>query len=310
MRACVTGGAGFIGSHLVERLVADGWAVCVLDNLGSGRRENLAAVPEVTLHVGDITDPEAARTAVAGCDVVFHLAAFASVPRSIEQPHEAIRVNIGGTQVVLDAAREAGVRRVVLAGSSSVYGDAAVLPKSEDLPLAPRSPYAASKAGAEALFHAWRRSHGLEAVILRFFNVFGPRQRHDSAYAGVIPRFLAAGIAGTPCTLEGDGGQTRDFTFVADTVDAVVRAAAVPADTAREPINVGAGRRRSMRDLIEAIEGVLGHPLATEAAPPRPGDVRDSQADITRARAVLGWAPTVELAEGLRRTAAAMRAAI
>lgn len=307
MRACVTGGAGFIGSHLVERWVADGGEVCVLDDLSSGRRENLVGVDGVELQVGDVRDPEAAARAVEGCDVVFHLAAFASVPRSIEHPHDAIAVNMGGTLRMLEAARAAGVRRFVLAGSSSIYGDGPVLPKVESLPIAPLSPYAASKAGAEALVHAYRRSFGLEGVILRFFNVYGPRQSHTSAYAGAIPLFLSACLEGRPCTLYGDGRQTRDFTFVSDTVDAVVRAASVDAERAEDPINVGAGRRSSLRDILATIERVVGRHLERTEAPARSGDIRHSEADITRARDLLGWQPRVDFEEGLRRTAEALR---
>jgi len=307
MRACVTGGAGFIGSHLVERLVADGASVCVLDDLSVGTRENLAAVPAVDLHVGDVRDPEATSAAVAGCDVVFHLAALASVQRSVDHPHPSIDVNMGGTLQMLEACRRAGVRRFVLAGSSSIYGDTPTLPKSESLPISPLSPYAASKAGAEALVHAYRRTWGLEGVILRFFNVYGPRQSHTSAYAGAIPVFLSACLEGRPCTLFGDGGHTRDFTFVTDTVDAIVRAAHVDAAAAEEAINIGAGSRRSVREILTLIEQVVGRELDLSEAPARSGDIRHSEADVRRAHAILDWQPQVAFEAGLRRTAEALR---
>ena len=310
MRACVTGGAGFIGSHLVERLVADGWDVRVLDDLSTGSRANLAAVPDVPLLVGDIRDRARADEAVADCDVVFHLAAYASVPRSIEHPHDAIDVNMGGTMTMLDAARDAGVRRFVLAGSSSIYGDAPTLPKTEDLPVEPRSPYAASKAGAEALVQAYRRSFDIEGVILRFFNVYGPRQSHTSAYAGAIPLFVSACLTGAPCTLFGDGEQTRDFTYVSDTVEAIRLAATVEAAADGEPINIGGGQRQSLRAILATIESVVGKPLALTQAPERAGDIRHSQASIARAEAVLGWRPVVGFDEGLRHTAAALEPAV
>ncbi|MDA1195153.1 MAG: SDR family NAD(P)-dependent oxidoreductase [Planctomycetota bacterium] len=307
MRACVTGGAGFIGSHLVERLAGDGWSVCVLDDLSSGRAENVAAAPGAELIVGDVRDPAAIRSAAKGADVVFHLAALASVQRSLEHPHEVIDVNMGGTLAVLEAARAQGVRRVVLASSSSIYGDTPTLPKCERMPIAPRSPYAASKAGAEALMHAYRRTFGLETAILRFFNVYGPRQPHGSRYAGAIPIFLSACLDDRPCTLYGDGEQTRDFTYVEDVVDAVVRAASAEGTAVAEPINIGAGQRHPLRELLALIERVGGRPLRLTRAPARAGDVRDSEADAGRARSVLGWQPTIGLERGLERTAAALR---
>ncbi|MDF1701044.1 MAG: NAD-dependent epimerase/dehydratase family protein [Planctomycetota bacterium] len=201
----------------------------------------------------------------------------------------------------------AGVRRFVLAGSSSIYGDTPTLPKSESLPISPLSPYAASKAGAEALVHAYRRTWGLEGIILRFFNVYGPRQSHTSAYAGAIPVFLSACLEGRPCTLFGDGGHTRDFTFVTDTVDAIVRAAHVDAAAAEEAINIGAGSRRSVREILTLIEQVVGRELDLSEAPARSGDIRHSEADVRRAHAILDWQPQVAFEAGLRRTAEALR---
>jgi len=234
MRTCVTGGAGFIGSNLVDRLVRDGHEVAVLDNLSTGRRENLEAVEgDVRFFEGDLRDPAVVAQAVRGCEAVFHLAALAAVARSIDDPQEVTDVNVGGTLNLLMAARDAGARRVVFASSSSVYGDTPTLPKVETMPTSPRSPYAASKVAGEALLMAFHAAYGLEGVALRYFNVYGPRQSPDSQYAAVIPLFVAAMSEGRPPTIHGDGEQTRDFTFVADVVDAVVRAATAPAAASR-----------------------------------------------------------------------------
>jgi UDP-glucose 4-epimerase len=299
MRACVTGGAGFIGSHLVDRLLADGWDVSVLDDLSSGLRANLAQAGErVRLHVGDLRAPADVAAALEGAEVVLHLGARASVPRSVARPEEAVAVNVQGTLHVLEAARRAGVRRIVLASSSSVYGAAGRLPRREDDPLEPRSPYAATKAGAEGLVRAYGATFGLDGVVLRFFNVYGPRQRADAPYAAVVPRFADALAAGRPLLLEGDGAQTRDFTYVADVVDALVQATA-PAVPAGSVLNVGSGSRVSVRDLAAALGRAAGRTPSLQHAPARPGDVRDSQADVRRAAALLGWAPRTSLAEGL-----------
>lgn len=307
MRACVTGGAGFIGSHLVDRLLAEGHEVAVLDDLSTGRVENLScARSHIRFVQADVRDPAAAREAVRGAEVVFHQAALASVALSLERPREAVDVNVGGTLSLLQAAHEAGARRVVFASSSSVYGDAPRVPEAEDLPLRPRSPYAASKAAGEGLLSAYHATHGLEAVVLRYFNVYGPRQPAGTPYAAAVPRFVQACLAGAAPCVEGDGLQTRDFTFVDDVVEAACRAATAPAAT-RGPINVGGGRRTSIVELAALVGAACGSELPPRHVAARPGDVRDSQADIQRAAAWLGWAPSVPLAEGIRRTVAAAR---
>jgi len=310
MKTCVTGGAGFIGSHLVDRLLADGHEVAVLDDLSTGRRENLAeARARIRFLEGDLRDPAAVADAVRGAAVVFHLAALAAVARSIDDPRLVTDVNVTGTLTLLLAARDAGVRRVVFASSSSVYGDTPTLPKVESMPLSPRSPYAATKAAGEAYVSAFQAAFGLEGVALRFFNVYGPRQSARSQYAAVVPRFVEAMEAGRPPTIYGDGLQTRDFSYVGDVVDAVVRAATAPRAPG-EVMNVGGGGpATSVLDLAATIADVLGFRGSPIHEPPRPGDVRDSLADVGRARHVLGWAPTTTLGEGVARIVAARRAA-
>lgn len=302
MKTLITGGAGFIGSHLVDRLLADGHEVTVLDDFSTGHRENLAHVAgDIRLVEGDLRDPAAVADAVGGCEAVYHQAALASVPRSMKDPARVHAVNVDGTMNVLLAAREAGTRRVVFASSSSVYGDTEVLPKVETLPVSPRSPYAATKAAGEAYLVAFHAAFGLETVVLRYFNVYGPRQSARSQYAAVIPLFIDAMAAGRPPTIEGDGEQTRDFTYVEDLVDAVVRAASAPGAPGMI-MNTGGGRRISILDLARAIAeatGFAGDPVHVD---PRPGDVRDSLADTTRAREILGWTPRVPLEDGITRT--------
>jgi UDP-glucose 4-epimerase len=305
MKALVTGGAGFIGSHLVDRLVGDGHRVVVLDNLATGRLENLAASRDrIEWIEGDLRDRAAVERAVRGVEVVFHLAALAAVARSVESPREVTEANVGGTVNVLAAAKDAKARRVVFASSSSVYGDTPELPKHEGMPLSPRSPYAASKAAGEAYLSGFQASYGLETAALRFFNVYGPRQRADSLYAAVVPRFVEAAIAGRPAVVYGDGLQTRDFTFVADVVDAVLRAASLPR-AVEGPMNVGGGQRVSILDLARAIARVTGFSAPPRHEPARVGDVRDSLADIRRARERLGWEPGTSLADGVARVVAA-----
>lgn len=304
MRTCVTGGAGFIGSHLVDRLVADGCEVTVLDNLSTGRRENLDGVGEdVRLLEGDLRDPIAVAEAVEGCEVVFHQAALAAVARSIDHPGEVTDVNVGGTLHVLEAARGAGVRRVVFASSSSIYGDTPTLPKTETMPSSPRSPYAATKVAGEAYLLAFQASFGLEGVALRYFNVYGPRQSARSQYAAVVPLFVEAMQAGLSPTIYGDGEQTRDFTYVADVVDAVVRAGSAPRAPG-EAMNVGGGRRVSIRTLATIVGKSVGFEGEPIYEAPRPGDVKDSLADIRRVQDVLGWDPRVFLEEGIARIVA------
>ena len=304
MRALVTGGAGFIGSHLVERLLREGWAVRVLDDLSTGRRANLAAVAaDVELVEGDVRDPGTVRRAVAGADAVAHLAALSSVARSVADPLRTHEVNATGTLHVLLAARDAGVARVVVASSSSVYGDTPVLPLHEALAPQPRSPYAVSKLAAERYAAVFAALYGLETVGLRYFNVFGPRQDPASPYAAVVPRFVRALLAGEPPTIYGDGEQGRDFTYVANAVEATALALRAPR-LAGEAVNVACGRRTTVNALAREVAALTGVTVAPLHAPPRPGDVRDSLADLARARTLLGYAPQVDVVEGLRRTVA------
>lgn len=307
MRALVTGGAGFIGSHLADTLLARGDDVVVLDNLATGRRENVA--PGATFVEGDVADPAAVAGAAAGCEVVFHQAALGSVARSVDDPVASDRANVAGTLTVLTGARAAGVRRVVLASSSSVYGGARQLPTPESAPLVPRSPYAVTKLAGEHYARVFWEIHGLETVALRYFNVFGPRQRPDSAYAAVIPAFLRALAADEAPRIHGDGRQSRDFTYVADAVQANLRAAAAPADgCAGRAFNVARGEPVTLLALLDAVTAAAGGPaVAPVHGPRRPGDVRHSHADIAAARRALGYAPSVTLAEGLARTAAWFR---
>jgi UDP-glucose 4-epimerase len=307
MKTCVTGGAGFIGSHLVDRLLADGHRVVVLDDLSTGRLENLAAAASRIEWIrDDLRDPRAVARAVAGCEVVFHQGALAAVARSVEQPLEVTEVNVGGTLNVLVAARDAKVRRVVFASSSSVYGDTPELPKTESMTLSPRSPYAASKAAGEAYLAAFQASYGLETVAFRYFNVYGPRQNPRSLYAAAVPRFAEALLAGAAPTIYGDGLQTRDFTYVADVADACVRAATAPR-AVDGPMNLGGGRRISILDLVAALGRLVGGAASPRHEPARVGDVRDSLADIRRATAALGWTPTTPLETGLARVVESLR---
>lgn len=305
MRTCVTGGAGFIGSNLTDRLLADGHEVVVLDNLSTGRRENLASAGDsVRLIVGDLRDEKAVGEAVEGCEVVFHQAALAAVARSVEHPQEVTDVNVGGTLNVLGASKDAGVRRVVFASSSSIYGDTPVLPKTEGMVPSPRSPYAASKVAGEAYLLAFHAAFGLEGVALRYFNVYGPRQSPRSIYAAVVPLFVEAMSAGRPPTIHGDGEQTRDFTYVGDVVDALVKAATVP-EAAGEVMNVGGGGQRvSILELARIIGGVVGWSGEPVHEASRVGDVRHSLADVERARTILGWEPVTTLPEGIARIVA------
>jgi UDP-glucose 4-epimerase len=297
----VTGGAGFIGSHIVERLRGRGDSVRVADDFSSGRRENVPAGVDVV--EGDLADPAVAARAVAGCAFVIHQAAIPSVPRSVKDPVTSHRANVDGTLNVLIAARDAGVKRVVFAGSSSVYGDAAVLPKREDMKAAPLSPYALHKLIGEQYCQMFTRLYGLETVVTRYFNVFGPRQQPGSPYSGVISLFIEALASGHAPTVHGDGKQTRDFTFVADVVTGVLRCCEAP-NVAGEVINVAAGGRISLLELIRSLQMILGTNATPVFGPTREGDVRDSQADIGKARKLLGFEPTVPFDEGLRQTVA------
>lgn len=305
MKMLVTGGAGFIGSNLADALVKAGHRVRILDNFATGRRENLAAVAgAVELLEGDLRDPTIVEGAVRDIEVVFHQAALASVARSLEDPATTHAVNATGTLMVLLAARRAGVRRVVYASSSSVYGDSPTLPKREDMPTQPKSPYAVSKLTGEQYCQVFACTLGPETVSLRYFNIFGPRQDPTSPYAAVIAKFFAAMRRGEPPVIFGDGRQSRDFTSVENAVQANVLAATAP-QISGEVINVACGARVTLLELVEHLNRLLGKRLEPVFAPPRPGDVRHSQADLTRASALLGYRPTVDLAEGLARLAAA-----
>jgi UDP-glucose 4-epimerase len=297
----VTGGAGFIGSHLVQELVRRGERVRVTDDFSSGLRENVPA--GVELVEGDLANPGVAKQAVAGCTLVLHQAARPSVPRSVQDPAGSNRANVTATVELLVAARDAGVKRLVFAGSSSVYGDAADLPKREDMPAEPLSPYALQKLVSEQYCQMFTRLYGFETVSTRYFNVFGPRQQPGSPYSGVISLFIEALAQGRPPIVLGDGLQTRDFTYVGDVVAGVLASAEAPG-VSGEIINIAAGGRISLLDLVRTLQQILGRQTEPVFGPTREGDVRDSQADITKARRLLGFAPSVSLEEGLRRTVA------
>jgi UDP-glucose 4-epimerase len=300
--ALVTGGAGFIGSHLVEALLAEGFAVRVLDDLSSGRRENLGPVAgRVELLVGDVCDESAVARAVEGAEVVFHHAAVASVPKSVDDPIRTHAVNVQGTVNLLDRARRAGARRVVFAASSAVYGDPAELPIRESALARPLSPYALHKYTGELHCRLFTALHGLETVALRYFNVYGPRQDPASDYAAVIPLFIEACRRGKAPTIFGDGEQTRDFVFVADVVRANLLAARSEAAVGTV-VNVASGRATSVIELWELVADLCGSPLLPNFAAPRAGDVRDSVADVSGAASRLGFAPEVDLRDGLRAT--------
>ena len=305
----VTGGAGFIGSHLCRRLLASGCAVRVLDDLSSGRRENLAVLDgEVDLVEGDLRDEALVSAALSGVDYVLHHAAVASVQTSIERPRFEQEVNAVGTLQLFEAARRAGVRRVVFAASAASYGNDPTAPKREEMLPAPESPYAISKIAGEYYARVYSSLYGLEVVCLRYFNVFGPRQDPSSPYSGVISIFAERMLAGAAPTVFGDGGQSRDFVYVDNVVEANMRACATPGIAGRV-YNIGCGRSASLLELVAALNRVLGTAIEPEFAPARPGDVRISLADITRAQRELGYEPVVHFEEGLEQTLAWMRAA-
>lgn len=299
----VTGGAGFIGSHLVEALTAAGKTVRVLDNFDTGLESNLAHIsPAPTILRGDVSDPAAALEATRGVDVVYHLAALASVQKSVEQPDLSHRICCTGTVNLLDAARKQGVRRVVFAASSSAYGAwSSPEPQTEDVPLAPLSPYAAAKLASEMYLQAFTASYGLETVRLRFFNIFGPRQRADSPYSGVIAIFLSLLSSGKTPTIYGDGLHSRDFVYVGNAVQALQKAA-VSSAASGKVYNIGTGRSITLIDLVATLNRLLGKSIQPKFAEPRAGDVRFSCADIGRARRDLGYEPQTSLEEGLART--------
>jgi UDP-glucose 4-epimerase len=297
----VTGGAGFIGSHIVERLVRDGHRVRVLDDLSSGHESNLASLRDVEFIEGDIRDPQVVNAAVEGTDVVFHEAALGSVPRSVADPVTTHQVNITGTLNVFLAAREAGVRRVVYASSSSVYGETPVLPKRENIMPQPLSPYALSKLAGEHYARVFKHVYNFEIVSLRYFNIFGPRQDPESQYAAVIPRFITALIHGKAPVVYGDGLQSRDFTFVENVVNANLLAAEANG-IAGQAFNVACGGRYTLLDLLAKTKEVLGSDIEPVHEAARAGDVRDSQASIEAAEKAFGYRVTVDFAEGLKKT--------
>ncbi len=297
----VTGGAGFIGSHLAEELLRRGHHVRIVDSLITGKRRNLEHLPGAEFIEGDLAEPGVAERAVKGVDFVLHQAAIPSVPRSVRDPVTSNRANITASLNVLVAARDAGVKRLVYAGSSSAYGNTPTLPKHEEMPTNPLSPYALQKLVVEQYCQLFTQLYGLETVTTRYFNVFGPRQDPGSPYSGVISLFATALLEGRQPVIYGDGEQTRDFTYVANVVDGVLRACEAPA-AAGQMMNVATGGRISLNNLLKTMNGILGTNISAIYKEPRPGDVRDSQADITRARKLLGYTPIVDLEEGLRRT--------
>ncbi len=302
MRYLVTGGAGFIGSNTVDELVRRGHDVVVLDDLSTGKAENLVEVQEkVELRRHSVTDLDRLREACRGVDYVLHLGARTSVPRSVKDPLETNRVNVDGTLNVLVAARDAKVKRVVFAGSSSVYGETPTLPKREDMPAAPISPYGLSKLAGEIYGQVFQRCYGLEFVSLRYFNVFGPRQDPGSPYSGVLSLFNAALLNGTQPTVYGDGEQSRDFTYVGNAVEANLLACESKR-AAGLAINIGTGSRYTLNQTLSLLEKITGRTAKAKYGPPREGDIHDSQADISRAKDVLGYNPRFGFEEGLKNT--------
>jgi len=304
----VTGGAGFIGSHLTEELVRRGHAVRVADSLITGKRSNLDHIPGVEFLEGDLADEASARRAVEGMDYVLHQAAIPSVPRSVKDPITSNRANVDATLNVLVAARDAKVKRLVFAGSSSAYGNTPTLPKHEEMPTNPLSPYALQKVIGEQYLRMFTTLYGLETVSIRYFNVFGPRQDPSSPYSGVISVFATALLENRSPKIYGDGEQTRDFTYVANVVDGVLRACEA-SGASGEVINVATAGRISLNDLFRTMRDIIGAQVEPTYVEPRAGDVRDSQADISKAKRILGYVPTVALEQGLRQTIAWYRSA-
>jgi len=297
----VTGGAGFIGSHLAEELVRRGERVRIVDSLITGKRQNIAHLSGVEFLQGDLAEFEVAQHAVTGVDFVLHQAAIPSVPRSVLDPITSNRANIDASLNVLVAARDAGVKRVVYAGSSSAYGNTPTLPKVETMPTAPLSPYALQKLVAEQYCQMFTGLYGLETVTIRYFNVFGPRQDPSSPYSGVISLFISALCDGRQPKIYGDGEHTRDFTYVANVVDGVLRACTAP-EASGEVINVATAGRISLNQLFRSARDLVGADLEPVYEAPRAGDVKDSQADIAKAQRLLGYQPLVSFEEGLRNT--------
>src|SRR5258707_195536 len=302
MRFVITGGAGFIGSNTVDELVRRGHSVVVLDDLSSGKEENLAEIRnKITLIKGSITDIEVVRKAMHEAEYVIHLAARTSVPKSVKDPIETNRINIDGTLNVLVAARDAKVKRIVFAASSSAYGETPTLPKIETMEPQPISPYGVTKDVGAMYAQTFGRCYGLENVSLRYFNIFGPRQEPTSPYSGVLAKFCTAFLEDTQPVIFGDGEQTRDFTYVDNAGQANLRACEGP-NVSGKVFNVGVGGRFSLNQIVELLRKISGKPLEAKYDAPRDGDIRDSQADISQAREYLGYEPQVDFEEGLRRT--------
>ncbi len=303
MGGCVTGGAGFIGSHLIEALLTEGHEVVVVDNLVTGHLRNLDSVTSrITFHEGNVGDLDLMTEALQNVEVIFHLAALASVPRSIERPLDTHRETLTASVNLLEAARTTGVRRIVYAASSSAYGDQPGESKVETMLPRPMSPYAAAKTAMEFFFSAWARAYGLETVGLRYFNVFGPRQDPEGAYAAVIPRFITKLMAGESPVITGDGNQSRDFTPVANVIHGNLLAMSATDLPSGVVMNLACGHRITLPELVDSLNQVMGTSLEPVYTDPRSGDIRHSLADISRARTLLGYEPVVDFNEGLRRT--------
>ena len=299
MRYLVTGGAGFIGSHITERLLADGHRVRILDNFSTGKHENIPDSADVEVITGDVGDYDTVCAAMEQVDIVFHEAAIASVPETVGNPLASERVNYRGTVNILEAARHAGVQRVMFACSAAVYGDLPELPKREDMPVKPLTPYAIDKLASEYACQAYYKLYGLETVSLRYFNVFGPRQDPSSPYSGVISIFSDALTQGKQPLIYGDGEQTRDFVYVADVVEANIRASTA-SDAPGRSFNVATGGTLSINDLLKTICDIKGQPFSPDYKPGREGDIKHSRADISAAREQLDWQPTVAFEDGLQ----------
>lgn len=304
MKVLVTGGAGFIGSHLVEALLHSGHQVCVLDNLSSGKRENINGLA-IDLVVGDIRDWDAVSQAVVGYDFVFHQAALVSVPESLADPRLNHEINVTGAFHVFEAARQAGVKRVVYASSAAVYGDTPSLPARESDPPKPITPYAAAKLMNEQMASVYNQSYGMECIGLRYFNIYGPRQNASSPYSGVLSIFCQAAVQGRSCYVHGDGEQTRDFVYVADVVQANLQAMQHPYKSlAAQPVfNVGSGHQTSLNKILSLLSEIIGTKIKTTYGSARQGDIRHSLADTSHTQTSLGFTPQTSFANGLRKTA-------
>jgi nucleoside-diphosphate-sugar epimerase len=307
----ITGGAGFIGSSIADKLLSQGETVRILDDFSSGRRENIEGLRgRLDVIEGSIVDAEAVKKGVQGVEVIFHQAAIPSVPRSVENPRPTLLVNVQGTTTVLDEARRRGVRRVIAASSSSVYGNSAALPKVETMATQPLSPYAVSKLAGEHLMRVFASLYAIETLSLRYFNVFGPRQDPKSQYAAVIPKFITAALTGERPEVYGDGEQTRDFCFIDNVVSANLLAASCAGKLEGQAVNVACGERISLNTLLGYLSEEVGRPVVADRQPTRAGDVRDSLADIAAAKQLFAYAPLVRVREGLRSTLAVAKRAL